>query len=231
VQNDNTIRRTVSRRSRCANEKHGSSQDALGDIATADASAQALASATSDILNVSSVSLEMLGEKSKASEAYYKWFGGPKAGKRGTFKSRFRSKSFKSENQAAAHEMKSIATRLQQVSDWLTKPVRYICMGKRSYTIKGCKATRCTADAVAISCPTGARTILLCKDFWTPKEMASTIIHEAAHARLRWGSHGNSWRGKKSNPACYGAFVRELFGPEVDSAQCKPVTKKNSESE
>ena len=89
-----------------------------------------------------------------------------------------------------AHEMRVLSNRFERVHRWLTRPIRYICPGARTYTIPGCRPRCCTA--VAESCP-GRRVIALCPPFWgssfSDDGRASVIIPEAMHALFRYRRH------------------------------------------
>lgn len=218
------IQRSVHSKSKCTASKHNAPAKPLEKIAELEKRASQLAAGTGLLMGLESISFsDPTLSKSTEFKAYEERFGtAPKKGKR--WKSRFRGKRFKVENDAIEHELNAVAKNFQKISKWFSGNVRYVCPGKSRYTIPGCQRGKCTALAEA--CP-GSRWMGLCPGFWT---MASddarsvAMIHEAVHARLRYSPHSiKPPRRRIRNPECYEAVVSDVYGLGLTSFTCPKV--------
>lgn len=228
VQDRPGLHRSVRPNSRCANNAHGAPNDALAALAAADGSAQALATGAHNLLQFAAVTLELTGsDAGNVVASFRRWFDGPRQLANGRFQSRFRTATFATEGAALAHEMRTVGTHFGRLAAWFGGAIRYVCSGNARFTIPGCAPGRCQANTLAVTCPGGPRVVHICPEFWDPglsvSARASVLVHEAGHVRLGWTGHGTGWRGRGRNPACYGSFLREIFGITGLSTQCSPI--------
>lgn len=229
VNDQSTLRRAVRSNSSCADNSNNSPGNALQAIEKADSMGVSMASAADGLLLISTTTMTPnTFHTDNIVKAYFKWFGGPRQLNNGRFKSRFRRASFPSVQEAASNEMRGIGGRLTRIARWLQRAIRYQCPGTSRFTLRGCRRTRCDATDLAIACPTGTRHIAICPHFWDfpdVKAQASVLVHEAAHAGLRFGGHPERLSRRHRNPACYGKFLREVFGVSSINTQCDTTTQ------
>lgn len=215
------LRRTVAASSNCPANVHGAPADPIAALEGVDARAQLMSLGSSHLLFLESITFDdpSFGP-SRAYNAYRDWFGTPEQTRSGRWRSRFRRATFATEKEATRHEMNVLSDRFERLSQWLSGNIRYLCPGTSVYTIPGCAPSRCTHDAE--SCP-GSRRFGICPGFWgIPNDdgKASLLIHEAVHARFRFGGHPtSSLRGRGRNPNCYQGFVNQLYQTGVQIAR------------
>ncbi len=227
---EHTLQRAVKPDSGCPNNIHGAPNNALQALTDADSMAMHMTRAADALLFISTTTARTSAfHNDDIVLAYYKWFGGPRRLNNGRFKSRFRGASFANDQDAATNEMLGIGGRLSRISRWMQTPIRYQCPGTSRYTIRGCQRTRCSSGAAATACPTGARHIVICPHFWnfsSVKARASFLAHESAHAGLQFGGHPERLRRRHRNPACYGGFLRDVFGVTgITNDQCNATSQ------
>jgi len=221
---ETTIRRNVASNSNCPASVHNAPADPIADLAWVDARAQHMALGCSHLLFLESLTFNdaALGGRSYVFDAYRDWFGTPVQTSGGRWRSRFRTSTFATEDDAITHEMQTLGDRFERVYTWFTGNIRYRCPGTSSYTIPGCATGRCRADAE--SCP-GSRTIGICPTFWPVNDGgASLLIHEAMHALFRFQNHPTSTTaGRARNPGCYQGFVDTIYATGSQPGECTTI--------
>jgi Domain of unknown function (DUF4157) len=220
----NMIRRLVGSSSNCPANVHSAPSNPIAALQNIDALAQHMALGCSHLLFLESLTFnDPTFGQSEVFNAYRDWFGTPELTTSGRWRSRFRTATFATEEEAMAHEMQVFSERFERLHRWLSGSIRYVCPGTGIYTIPGCRSQRCTADAE--SCP-GSRTIGICPTFWTGSDggRASLLIHEAIHALLRYGGHPTaSVSGRGRNPGCYQGFVDTIYNTGSGPGQCNAI--------
>ncbi len=221
-----SLQRTVSSRSNCPSGVHNAPGNAIAALQIIDARAQIMALGCSHLLFLESLTFnDPAFGRSSVFNAYRKWFDSPDQTNAGRWRSRFRTSTFATEEEAMAHEMRGFSNRFARLARWLSGPVHYICPGNRVYRIGSCASARCTA--VAQSCP-GSRRIGLCPSFWTftgtNDGKANVIIHEAIHALFRYRGHSDATtRRRGRNPGCYEGFVDDIYNTGSPPTQCSSI--------
>jgi hypothetical protein len=224
-QGGDTIRRVVSSKSTCPPNVHKAPAKPLDDLAVDDKRAAHLALGTANSLTLESILFQDPKMSiDSVSNAYKERFGSaPKKGKR--WRSRFRKRTFKTENEAIAHEMEGLAARYTKISKWFDGNIRYRCPGTKSYTIPGCAPGPCGSN-FAESCP-GSRIMGICPAYWdfsNADSRAATLVHEAVHARLKYRGHSVASLNRRiRNPQCYEAVVSDVYGLGLTSFDCPKV--------
>lgn len=222
------VRRTVAASSNCPANVHNAPADPLADLQRIDTLAQNMALGSSHVLFLESLTFrDPTFGPSSVFDAYRAWFGTPEPLPSGKWKSRFRTASFATEGEAAAHEMQALSDRFEGLHRWLAGDIRYVCPGTSPSKLPGCGLTACTTQAW--SCP-GARAFSICPSFWgatSDAGLASLLIHESIHTSLRLRSHPSATvRDRGINSACYQGFVDQLYntGSSPLPSQCTPLS-------
>lgn len=221
-----SLQRTVAPTSTCPPNVHNAPADSLAALSRVDELAQALAGQASGLLLLESMSFnDPVFGRSSVFDAYAGWFGTPQQTAAGTWRSRFRTAPFATENEAVVHEMRELSARFGRVQVWLAGNIRYRCTGPAPFALPGCAPTPCGTSA-ARACSSGSRTIQICPRFWTldaPQDtnQAALLIHEAIHALFHFSRHPTATvPGRARNPGCYEAFVHEVNGTGLVPGEC-----------
>jgi hypothetical protein len=227
----NSIHRTVASTSRCAANANQAPPDPLAELNAVDTLAQNMALGASNVLSLESLTFNdpALGGRSYVFDAYRDWFGTPQQTSSGAWRSRFRTATFATEDEAVANEMQVLSNRFESIHNWLGSNIHYRCLGTGgSFTIPGCEAGRCTAQA-AFTCPGGSHIVAVCPGFWvepTPRDraQAAVLIHEAIHPLFHFSAHSTATvAGRGRNPGCYQGFAHSIFNTNLLPGDCTMI--------
>jgi len=223
---EQSVRRTVAANSVCAPNVHNAPANPLDELRQVDALAQDMALGASNVLFLEALTFsDPTFGRSEVFDAYRDWFGLPVQTASGAWRSRFRTATFATEDEAVQHELMTLSDRFKRIHDWLARDIRYRCPGTSSYTIPGCSAGPCGSSA-AQTCPTGSRTVGICPNFWVEpapqdRSQAAVLIHEAIHPLFHFSAHSTaSVSGRGRNPGCYQGFVHAIFDTGLVPADC-----------
>lgn len=221
-----TLQRTVAANSVCSPNVHNAPADPLATLRRVDALAQDMALGASHVLFLEAYTFrDPTFGRSYVFDAYRDWFGLPTQTASGAWRSRFRTATFATEDEAVQHELATLSERFQRIHDWLAGDIRYRCPGTGSYTIPGCDPGPC-GSAAAQTCPTGSRTIGICPNFWVEpapqdRAQAADLIHEAIHPLFHYRAHGMTTVAQRGrNPGCYQGFLHALFDTGLIPGDC-----------
>ena len=223
-----SIQRTVASNSRCAANAHEAPADPLAALRDIDALAQNMSLSASHLLFLESHLFDDPNfGRSPVFDAYRDWFGTPQQ-TTSAWRSRFRSATFATEEEAMAYEMQVLSNRFERIHRWLARDIRYRCPGTSKFTIPGgCRNVTCGTSGAA-TCPTGSRTIAICPKFWSKKQnrdlQAGYLIHEAIHPLFDFRDHSTAnLRGRGRNPGCYQGFIYSIFSPNLLPGDCRVI--------
>ncbi len=183
--------------------------DPVEALRQVDGRAQALASATSNLLTFET----LLDEEGEVGVSFVKYFGLPPE-REGSFLNRLTGQRHDTQIGAQHVEMKIVARRLSLITDLFRDFIRYRC------ATNDCGGDR---DAWVYA---GVGTIHLCPSFWDLLEdsvdaAATLFIHEAAHIIWQRVDHGASGPGGNFRHAeCYASFVSDIFGIQEGTPEC-----------
>ncbi len=222
---------TLSRRSSLPANLHSAPANPTAVVNIADGRAQAFLDSAGVLTTLASFglsqSINMAGNRTLG--AYLSRFDRPEqVGRR--YRNRFSGRTYASENDAQAHELDSLSSRYQRMSNYLNAGIRYISNSTTRTRIGRCR-DRCSAHPgwVAWSCDDRrGHAIALCPSYWSlaggDSQRAVAIVHELVHLRLQLRRHnaGNQ-RQRGRNPECYASFVADIFGITPFDGQCPPV--------
>lgn len=222
-----TVQRTVAPSSTCAPNVHNAPANPLDQLRQVDALAQNMALGASGVLFLESATFNdpRFGGRSEIYTAYQNWFGTPTQTASGAWRSRFRTATFATEDEATRHEMQTLSDRFARIARWLSQNIHYRCPGTASYTIPGCSPGPCGTRA-AQTCRLGSRTIGICPRFWlepAPQDraQAALLIHEAMHPLFHVHAHSTaSLPGRGRNPGCYQGFVLDIYNTGLIPGDC-----------
>jgi len=223
---DRSVRRTVAANSVCTPNVHNAPANPLDELRLVDALAQDMALGASNVLFLEALTFrDPVFGRSEVFDAYRDWFGLPQQTASGAWRSRFRTATFATEDEAVQHELMTLSDRFKRIHGWLAQDIRYRCPGTGSYTIPGCSAGPCGSKA-AQTCPTGSRTVGICPNFWVEpapqdRAQAALLIHEAIHPLFHFRHHVTaSVSGRGRNPGCYQGFIHAIFHTGLLPADC-----------
>jgi hypothetical protein len=221
-----TVQRTVGANSVCPPNVHSAPADPLAALGRVDALAQDMALGASNVLFLEAYTFrDPTFGRSSVFDAYRDWFGLPTQTASGAWRSRFRTATFSTEDEAVQHELVTLSERFKRIHDWLARDIRYRCPGVATFTIPGCRPGRCGTKA-ALTCSEGSRTVGVCPGFWTvpapqDRAQAGVLIHEAIHPLFHVQAHSTATVGGRGrNPGCFEGFVHAIFDTGLVPGDC-----------
>lgn len=221
------INRMVAANSNCPANAHGAPADPIAALTEIDDLAQRRALGASNVLFLESVTFsDPTFGRSYVFDAYSHWFGTPEQTPTGQWRSRFRTATFATENEAIAHELQTLSDRFRSIHNWLAGNVRYRCPGIARITIPGCATGTCGPSGAFTCGASGSRHVAICPSFWNfdAEAQAGMIVHEAIHPLFHFLHHGTGSRaGRGRNPGCYEGFIHEIFGTGWNPGDCTPI--------
>ncbi|QPJ63791.1 MAG: DUF4157 domain-containing protein [Candidatus Nitronauta litoralis] len=216
-----TVRRTVSKHSKCKPSVNSAPSKPLDRLKKIDAKARVFAQVMGLGMALTSVDPVLF---SKDVKKFTKRFGkAPAKGKR--FRNRFNNKTFPTQDKAILSEMNSTSDLFIGVANRLSRPIVYRCPGTKTINLENCR-DKCEANDVAWVCAgTSMSQMAVCPGFWgmSDDQLAGALIHEVMHARFNRKGHPENVKKRHRNPECFTSLTADTMGFTPFDVRCPKI--------
>ncbi len=217
----NTVRRTVSKHSKCKPSVNSAPSKPLDRLKKIDAKARVFAQVMGLGLTITTLDPALFNKDVKN---FTKRFGkAPAKGKR--FRNRFNKKTFPTQDKAILSEINSASDLFIGVANRLSRPIVYRCPGTKTINLENCR-DKCEANDVAWVCPgTSMSQMALCPGFWgmSDDQLAGALIHEVMHAQFNRKGHPENTKRRHRNPECFTSLTGDTMGFTPFDSRCPKI--------